>query len=160
MRRKDRKITDFKTIQTIFTESQCCRLGLYDGHEVYIVPLNYGIEFIDDTPVLYFHGAKTGRKLQILNQNPHVGFEIDHFYGTYVKDNPGQSMTSYQSIIGNGVIHFIEDLDEKKHAFNLLMNHYTDKQNWNWNESMLNSVIVFRLEITKYCAKQANRRSL
>lgn len=42
MRRKDREITEPAKIREIIEASHCCRLGFFDGKEVYIVPLSFG----------------------------------------------------------------------------------------------------------------------
>ena len=42
MRRKDREITDFNKMLDIMEACDCCRIGLADKSEAYIVPLNFG----------------------------------------------------------------------------------------------------------------------
>ena len=58
MRRNDRAIQDPERMETILKTCLCCRIGLNDGNEVYIVPVSYGFEKQDNRYVLYFHGAK------------------------------------------------------------------------------------------------------
>ena len=40
MRRKDREVTDFSKMIDILKSCDCCRLGLVDGNEAYIVSMN------------------------------------------------------------------------------------------------------------------------
>ena len=44
MRRRDREITDREKMLEIVAECDCCRLGLVDNGEAYIVPMNFGFE--------------------------------------------------------------------------------------------------------------------
>jgi nitroimidazol reductase NimA-like FMN-containing flavoprotein (pyridoxamine 5'-phosphate oxidase superfamily) len=50
-----------------------CHLGLADGGEPYVVPVNFG--YANDC--LYFHSAQSGHKIDLLKRNPRVCFEID-----------------------------------------------------------------------------------
>ena len=76
MRRRDREITDNEKIKEIIKACDCCRLGLNDNGKVYIVPLNFGFTEENGNYTFYFHGARTGRKLDIIKQNNCVGFEL------------------------------------------------------------------------------------
>ena len=80
MRRNDRAIQDPERMETILKTCLCCRIGLNDGNEVYIVPVSYGFEKQDNRYVLYFHGAKAGRKYTLAQSAPFVGFEMDNGY--------------------------------------------------------------------------------
>ena len=58
MRRKEREVTDVKRIKEIIESCRCCRLGFYDGSEVYIVPLDFGYEEYDGKRVFIFTARK------------------------------------------------------------------------------------------------------
>lgn len=60
MRRHDREVKNLEGIREILDVCKVCRLGMYDGGEVYIVPMNYGYELDGDKLTLYFHGAREG----------------------------------------------------------------------------------------------------
>ena len=85
MRRRDREITDNEKIKEIIKACDCCRLGLNDNGKVYIVPLNFGFTEENGNYTFYFHGARTGRKLDIIKQNNYVGFELDTNQKIYTK---------------------------------------------------------------------------
>lgn len=86
MRRKDREITDISKIYNIITKCHCCRVGFNDDGEVYIVPLNFGFVPCDDGDTFYFHGANEGRKINLIEKNPCVGFELDTNYKLHEAD--------------------------------------------------------------------------
>ena len=75
MRRNDREVTDIAKISDIISKCHCCRLGFYDAGKVYIVPLNFGYEETNGTWIFYFHGAAEGRKIDLIKQTHHAGFD-------------------------------------------------------------------------------------
>ena len=154
MRRKDREVTDFMKIENIISRCTCCRIGFYDEGEVYIVPLNFGYEVKDDTYTFYFHGAKEGRKIDFMKKNPVVGFEMDTDYALKEADTACGYSARFQSIIGTGVVSIVSESDEKELGISLLMEHYTGKRKWDFDEKMMNAVAVFKLEVTKISCKE------
>ena len=154
MRRNDREVTDYMKIEDIISRCTCCRIGFLDEGEVYIVPLNFGYAAKDDTYIFYFHGAKEGRKIDLINKNPVVGFEMDTNYVLKEADQACGHSARFQSIIGNGVVSIVSEISEKKLGLSLLMEHNAGKKDWCFDEKMLNSVTVFRLEVTKMSCKE------
>ncbi len=77
MRRTDREVTDFDKIMEIVDECDILRLGLSDGNYPYIVPVNFAYKLANDKLFFYIHGAKAGRKYELLQQNPVCSFEMD-----------------------------------------------------------------------------------
>lgn len=66
MRRSDREITDFQELITVMRGCDVCRLALHDEPYPYILPLNFGLEADGETVRLYFHGANTGTKYDLI----------------------------------------------------------------------------------------------
>ena len=62
MRRKDREVTDFKTILAIIDECDIIRIGLADGDFPYIVPLNFAYAVHGNQIDFFVHGDMAGRK--------------------------------------------------------------------------------------------------
>ena len=155
MRRRDREITDNKKIKEIIKACDCCRLGLNDNGKVYIVPLNFGFTEENEKYTFYFHGAKTGRKLDIIKQNNNAGFELDTNHQIYTKGDKACDYTArFQSIIGNGKITIIENSNEKMKALLELMKHNTGKSEWEFDERMIKAVTVFKLEVEEMSCKE------
>ena len=151
MRRKEKEITDKKEIEQIFEDAQVCRLGMFDGEKTYIVPLSFGYE--KDT--LYFHSALTGRKIDILKKNPNVCFEIDTPGKTISSDKACNWSMAFKSIIGEGSVLFLDDESDKIDAMNIIMGHYSDKDEWDFDSKMVESVSVFKIEIEDISAKRS-----
>ena len=154
MRRKDREVTDSTRIVDMISRCTCCRIGFCDDREVYIVPLSFGYKMEDDTYTLYFHGAKEGRKIALIQKNPNVGFEMDTNYALNEADIACGYSARFQSIIGNGIVSIVSELEEKKLGLSLLMEHNTGKREWNFDEKMLNSATVFKLVVSKMSCKE------
>lgn len=157
MRRKDREVTDFMKISDIISRCTCCRIGFYDDGEVYIVPLNFGYKIKDNVYTFYFHGAKEGRKIDLIRKNPKVGFEMDTDFAVYAIDESGVACNytaRFQSIIGNGIVSIVSEIEEKKLGLSLLMEHNTGKREWDFAEKMVNAVTVFKLDVTNMSCKE------
>ncbi|MDE5539925.1 MAG: pyridoxamine 5'-phosphate oxidase family protein [Bacilli bacterium] len=157
MRRKDREVTDSKRIEDIIRRCSCCRIGFYDEGEIYIVPLNFGYELKNNAYVFYFHGAKEGRKIDLIQKSPKVGFEMDND-GIVCAPNDAEAACSYtnrfQSIIGNGIVSIVSDTEEKKMGLTLIMEHNAGKREWQFDDRMVDAVTVFKLEVTKISCKE------
>lgn len=153
MRRKDSEVTEYSKILETIEHCECCRLGFYDGQEVYIVPLNFGYKYENDILTLYFHGAKEGRKIDLIKKVNAVGFEMDTNHKLNEAETACAHSARFDSIIGNGSIDIVNDKEEKEAALQLLMLKTTHKSDWEFNDIMLNSVCVFKVEVSKLSCK-------
>ncbi|MGL4344573.1 MAG: pyridoxamine 5'-phosphate oxidase family protein [Cellulosilyticaceae bacterium] len=154
MRRKERGITDPIKIKEIIDACHCCRIGFYDQGQVYIVPLNFGYILEDGNYVFYFHGAKAGRKIDLIQSSPSVGFELDTHYKLNEGVLPCQYSARYQSIIGNGTVSIVENIEEKKLGLLALMKQTTQKEDWVFSDQMAGAVCVFKLVVESMSCKE------
>lgn len=154
MRRKDREITDPDKTAEIIDSCTCCRIGFCDEGQVYIVPLNFGYEKKEGRYVFYFHGAKEGRKYDLLRKNPYVGFEMDTNYRLHTADIACGHSAGFQSVIGNGTAGIVEDTEEKKKGLLAVMEHNTGRSDWEFDEKALEKVCVFKLEAETLSCKE------
>lgn len=150
MRRKDKEITDSAAIEKIIQEAQICRLAMVDGGRPYMVPLSFGYE--GDS--LYFHSGHKGMKMDILRTNPTVCFEMD-IQGNVLEDDKACHWTvQYRSVIGFGKVEFLEEADEKRDAFQIIMAHYSDRV-FEFSDEMLKSVALLKVKIAEISGKQS-----
>ena len=156
MRRKDREVLDEVKIDKFIRNCDYCRIGFYDkeNNEVYIVPLNFGYSHVDNKRVFYFHGAKEGRKIELISKTKKVSFEMDSNHELIVGKMACNYSERYQSVMGTGLISFVEDKDEKIAALNEIMFQSTGKKDWDFSEPMLNGVAVFKIEIISLSCKE------
>ena len=153
MRRKDREVTDIDEIREVISRCRCCRLGLKDGERVYIVPLNFGWQEEKGALTLYFHGAKEGRKVDLIRATGYAAFEMDGECEIVGADIACNYTALYQSIIGEGRIEILEDREEKRTALDRIMLHNTGREDWDYPEKMLDATCVYRLKADNFSCK-------
>lgn len=153
MRRNEREITQIIDIEDIIKHSDVCRIALADHNTPYIVTMNFGAE---GSPVkrLYFHCAPAGRKLEMLSKNNHVCFEMDTDHVIYQGERGCDWGMRYRSIIGYGEISILNDKDSRKKAMNCIMEHYGGKNEYIYDEKVLERTVILMLEITEMTAKK------
>lgn len=154
MIRKDREVTDPQKIREIILACDCCRIGLADGAHVYIVPLNFGYEEEGDKKIFYFHGAREGRKIDLIRKIRYAGFELDTNHKLKEGTTPCNFSFQFQSVIGEGPICMVEEEEEKKKALQSIMNHYSEVRDWDFTTVMVNAVSLFRLEVKELSCKE------
>ncbi|MDR0761030.1 MAG: pyridoxamine 5'-phosphate oxidase family protein, partial [Treponema sp.] len=155
MRRKDREVTGAENLLEILRECTVCRLGMADNGVPYVVPLNFGYEYQDDTLILYFHGAREGKKIDILKKNNRVCFEMDTGHQLTRGDSVCHYGFNYASIVGMGTVEFLEEAAEKIRALNLLMKHQTgEDREFAYGEAELRAVAVYRLRVETVTGKR------
>ncbi|MFB6467748.1 pyridoxamine 5'-phosphate oxidase family protein [Cytobacillus sp. Hz8] len=95
-------------------------LGLVDGEEPYVIPLN----FVWHHNTIYFHGASEGRKMDVLKKNNHACFTVSLDLGTMTNPVPAKTDTAYHSVLIFGQVEQIDNLDEATAAMQLLLDKY------------------------------------
>jgi hypothetical protein len=153
MRRSDREITDKKIIDAFITGEQVLRVAFYDQGDIYLVPVNYGFLYEEDTYTFYFHGAKAGRKYELSKCEPTVGFEIDGNYKLAEGETACNFSALFQSVIGTRTVHIVTDKAEKIRGLNAIMKQATQKSEWDYHDKMIESVAVFRIDVDKISCK-------
>lgn len=153
MRRKDREVTDLSKVISIIEECECCRIGLVDEDEAYIVPMNFGYEITEDEIKLYFHCAKEGRKMNLLPKQKNVSFEMDTKHALVTAEKGCDFSFLYQCVMGKGKMRILEHESDKMHGLNKIMQHYTKKESWEFDSRMLGIVHVLELTVTDWSCK-------
>ncbi len=150
MRRNEKEISDRKTLEQIIHIAKVCRLALQAEPVPYLVPLNYGYA----EGALYFHSAPTGRKLDLMRQNPRAAFEISLDLGIVEAEQACGWSASFQSVIGHGRIEFLEDPAEKRYGLDTLMAQYAEGE-FSYPDATLEKTCVYRLVIEAMTGKQS-----
>ena len=156
MTRREREINDRSEIRDILDRCMILHLGLVDGDEAYVVPMNYGYTMDEDGNLsLYLHGATQGRKLDLMRQNPKVFFEMECDVTPFEGDVACRYGTAYKSLMGRGRAVFIEDPAEKMKCLSLFMKTQTGKD-FEFNEKLVKVVSIIRIDAVEYTAKKRN----
>lgn len=154
MRRKDREITDPAEIRQIILGSHCCRLGFCDGDEAYIVPLNFGYEETEGKRIFYFHSAREGRKIDLIRAGGCVGFELDTNFVPHPAEKACEFSAGFQSVIGSGRARLVEDEAGKRHGLQCILEHLSNKADWDFPREMVEAVAVIKLEVEALSCKE------
>lgn len=154
MRRHEREVTDIQEINEVLEKSFVLHVGFNDEGRVYIVTVNFGFEEKDKNYVLYFHGARDGRKFNLISAGGIAGFECETDFELKAGKTACDYSAYYSSIIGEGIVSEISELEEKKYALNLIMKKATGKSDWNFPDLMLKKTGVFKIKVTDMCCKK------
>ena len=149
LRRADKEITDPGALEALLQRAEVCRLGMCDGSRPYVIPMSYGYR----GGVLYFHSFRTGRKIDILKNNPAVCFEIDLDLRLRPSDSICNLGFRYRSILGFGEAVFIADPDKKREALHIIAERYTDSKQ-EIPDRELDKVTVFSVRIDHMTGKK------
>lgn len=153
MTRREREITDLEEIKQILDKAKVVHIGLSDGDQPYVLPMNYGYVMEDGKLTLYLHGAKTGYKYEIIEKNPKVSFEMECDVVPFEGKVACQYGTAYASVIGRGRAKILEDVQEKVQAMSVLMKTQTGKD-FEFNEQLVSIVNVIQITVSEYTAKK------
>ena len=155
MRRKDKEITAVNEKLNIIRKCKVCRIGLSDNNIPYIIPLNYGYDFENNTLTLFFHSANAGEKMDIIKNNKNACFEVDCDNRLIEAEKACDYSYAYKSIVGFGKIILIENIDEKTEALNKIMKHQSEKEtDFVFSDEKLKNITVYKMVAEEFTGKQ------
>ncbi|GHU77540.1 pyridoxamine 5'-phosphate oxidase [Spirochaetia bacterium] len=154
MRRQDREITDIDEKIKIIDKCKVCRIGICDGDQPYIVPLNFGYTFENASLTLYFHGALEGRKIDLLRKNNRVCFELDCGHELLEGKEAAEYSYAFESIIGFGKMFFLETAEDKTAGLRILMKHQTGKDFDQFSGQTLAVTAVYKMAVDSFTGKR------
>ena len=126
---------------------------MVDGDEPYVVPMNFGYIMDGDKLTIYLHGARKGRKIDVLRANPKVFFEMECDLQPFEGDVACRYGMAYSSLMGKGNAVIVEDVEEKKLALSTVMKTQTGKD-FTFEEKMVSFVNIIRIDVDSYTAKR------
>ncbi|HRZ42898.1 MAG TPA: pyridoxamine 5'-phosphate oxidase family protein [Bacteroidales bacterium] len=145
---------DAKRISDVISRCQVCYMGMTDEQGLpYVLPFNFGYE----EGVIYLHSAGTGKKIDILRKKPDVciAFSTDHqlrFVNEGVACSYGMK---FRSVLAYGKVVFMEDPEEKKRILNLIMQHYTGRDDFAYNMPAVMDVAVYKIVVSEFTGKES-----
>jgi nitroimidazol reductase NimA-like FMN-containing flavoprotein (pyridoxamine 5'-phosphate oxidase superfamily) len=152
MRRKDKEITDMAEIRDIMEKARFCRIAMCYENKPYVVSINFGIA----NNILYVHSAPEGKKIDILKMNNNVCIEMDIDNEIVVANRPCASTAKFRSVIAFGKASFIDDIEKKKEALNIILNHYSDEGPYEFRERQLNRIVIIKIELDEITGKKSH----
>jgi len=148
---RSNRITNEPEMFQIIDKCEACYVSMVDQHNMpYVVPLNFGLK----DGVIYLHSSRTGKKLDILrnNKNVCIAFSTDHQLRFQHEDVACSYVMKYRSILVYGHIEFIEDIEDKIEAMNLVMKKYVGRE-FSYNEPAIREVCVYKVVINEMTGK-------
>lgn len=153
MRQKQREITDFAEIIEVIKHCDVCRLALNDEGYPYILPLNFGMDIVNEKLILYFHSALEGHKVDLIRKDNRASFEMDCKHQLQYIEEKGYCTMAYESVIGIGQIRILEE-DEKMDALKKIMSHYHTGKDAYFNTAAIPRTLVYALEVATITGKR------
>ena len=149
---REKLVTDMDEIVKILDNSKVVHVGMIDGDEPYVVPMNYGYTLEDGKLTLWLHCAKRGRKLDVLRANNKVFFEMESGIQPFEGDIACRYGISYSSIMGRGTAEIVEDVEVKKAALSHLMKAQTG-MDFEFEDKMTTIVSIIKIDTIEFTAK-------
>lgn len=121
IRYKQRICTDQERIERFITDKRVGVLGMCDLKGApYSLPVNY--VYLNGN--IYLHGLGSGKKNDVLQENPSVCFNIFEEFGTVADKIPCKCDTAYFSVILFGEAQLVGDKEEKSQALTAFMSKF------------------------------------
>ena len=153
MTRREQQVTDINEIIEILDKSKVVHVGMIDGDEPYVVPMNYGYILENDKLTIYLHGARRGRKIDVIKANPKVFYEMCCDITPFEGEIACKYGITYASIMGRGLATLVEDVEEKKQALSLLMKAQTGKD-FTFEDKFTTIVNIIKIDTFEFTAKK------
>jgi nitroimidazol reductase NimA-like FMN-containing flavoprotein (pyridoxamine 5'-phosphate oxidase superfamily) len=154
MRRRDKEITNRREIDEIIRSAQVCRIAMASGNEPYVVPVSFGY----DGKAIFFHTAKSGRKIEFIEANNRVCFEFEANVSLKADDGDACKWTfEFESVIGYGTIIELGSGTDRARGLNQIMLHYSGRE-WDIDETATATTRVWRIEIESVTGKRSQEK--
>jgi len=153
IRRKEKAITDIKLMKKILQISEHITIAMCKENEPYLVTLSHGYD--SEQHCLFFHCAKEGKKIEVLEKNNIVWGQalIDKGY------IQGSCDHLYATVQFRGKVVFLTDFEEKKHALTNMIkkldNNPKEIMEKQLTEKSINRIKVGRIDIEFMSGKEA-----
>lgn len=146
-------ITERQTMEEILNKCDICFVGITDLHgNPYVIPMNFGYE----NGIIYLHSGPTGSSIDMLKHNSRVciAFSTDH---ELVHQHP-KVACSYRmkakSVVCKGTVQFIEDMEEKRKALDIIMKHYVSERTFTYSDPAVKNVKIWVIPVEEMTAKE------
>lgn len=153
IRRKEKEIKDRDEMIAVLEEAKYVTIAMCKDREPYLVTLSHGYD--GENECIYFHCAKEGKKIDILKGNNRVWGQalIDKGYVQKACDH------LYATTQFRGRVTFVEDLEEKVYALELMIRALDNVPDWvietQLNEKSAAEVQIGRIDIEYMSGKKS-----
>lgn len=152
MRKANQEITDKSILEEILSSSKICRLAMTDNGLPYILPFNFG--FLENC--IYIHSAPAGKKIDLLQKNPLVCFEVEQQADIVEDDFVCKWSTLYRSVVGYGKVEIVTGFEEKKRGLEIIMTQHGYKGKMEFETKEVEFIVILKLKIESMTGKQSS----
>lgn len=157
MRRKDREIVGFEQILAVMEQCAVCHVAFQGETYPYVVPMNFGLDVAGETVSLYFHGAQSGKKHDLLRRCNRVSFVMEHTHPIVTGPQVGacEATMEYESVMGTGILEYVSET-EKVRGLETILAHYhvAEGERYHFHQEVVPRVAVLRLRVEQLTAKR------
>jgi nitroimidazol reductase NimA-like FMN-containing flavoprotein (pyridoxamine 5'-phosphate oxidase superfamily) len=155
IRRKEKEIKDKNEMLAILEAAKYVVIAMCRENEPYLATLSHGYD--RERNCIYFHCAKEGKKVDILNEQNEV-------WGQALMDKgyiQGSCDHLYATTQFKGRVTFVESKDEKKHALEVMINALEDNpqevMDSQLSEKSIEGVQIGRIDIEHMSGKKSEK---
>jgi len=152
MRKANQEISDKNVLEEILSAATICRVAMMDGDLPYIVPFNYGYS----EGCIYIHSAPEGKKINLLNQNNRVCFEVEERVELVKTPKACGWSTRYRSVVGYGTVEILSDDRSKQLGLEVIMAQHGAPDLVDFDPRNLTRMVTLKLNITSLSGKQSS----
>lgn len=154
------EIKEKKLINEILDAKEYGTLALCVENKPYSVPIN----FVRIDKNIYFHGAKKGKKMELIHENAWASFSVVEelsLLPSYFSSDKGDACPAtqlFKSVILDGQISLVQVYDEKAKVLEALMQKLQKEGNYiplkdSMYKKAINATEIFKLEVKDISAK-------
>ena len=144
--------TDPEFIKEVVDRCSICFASVVDEEgKPYAVPMNFGYH----NGVFYLHSAPEGRIIRALENNKHICLTLNE--GEDLVFQHPKVACSYRmrarSVVAEGKVAFITDMDEKRKALDHIMGQYSDKH-FEYSDPAVRNVKIWEIKPDEIVCKE------
>lgn len=152
MRKAKLEITDKNILDEILSRALICRLAMMDGALPYIVPVNYGYR----DGCIYIHSAPQGKKLDLLEKNRQVCFEVEETVELIKGERACDWTTRYRSVVGYGSVEVLSDDASKQLGLEVIMSQHGAPDLVDFEPKNMKRMVILKLTISSLTGKHSS----
>jgi nitroimidazol reductase NimA-like FMN-containing flavoprotein (pyridoxamine 5'-phosphate oxidase superfamily) len=153
MRRQDKEIKDPSLLKKILKQTKYVTIAMCKDNRPYLVTLSHGYD--EENNCIYFHCAREGKKLDYLKANDIVWGQalIDYGY-------EGDCTQHYATVMFQGKISFVDEIERKHHAFTIMKEHLDSSQKGleEYLKSDISNTLVGKISIEFLSGKKSSKK--
>jgi len=137
-------------LEQIIRKCKVCHLGMIDQDQPYVLGFNFGYS----NKTIWLHGAKEGKKIDVIQANNNVCVYFDTDHELFFRDEPVACSWRwrYRSVLAYGKAIILEDFDQKVEGLNIIMKNFTDRT-FEYSKPAINNVMVMKIQIDRWTGR-------